>query len=246
MVSIWQDPASGTLASARFFKGLDLEPLARLSDEAGEAATILTYSDGAPAVMERTWGRGRVIQFSSTANTAWNDLPAHPAFVPLMQRALGRLVTRRDDALNIPVGAPFTYPASPDWLYEQMTVTQPGAAPGSGARSSVGLIDGVPLLRYEETDHAGVYDVAIDAEPPVRMQFAAQPDPEQSRLDAVPDEELETLAPGTQVIHWSPETDMRREPQGGDGREFWTVFAALALGVACCETFLAGRFSAAK
>jgi hypothetical protein len=32
----------------------------------------------------------------------------------------------------------------------------------------------------------------------------------------------------------------------GSGREFWTLLATLALGVACCETFLAGRFSASK
>ena len=33
--------------------------------------------------------------------------------------------------------------------------------------------------------------------------------------------------------------------EGNEG-EFWTVFAVLALCVACCETFLAGRFSASK
>ena len=102
MVSIWQDPASGTLASARFFKGLTLSPLRKLRKEAGEAVTVVKYQDGTPAIVERTWGIGRVIEFSSTANTAWNDLPARPAFVPLMQRALGRLVTRREEALNIP------------------------------------------------------------------------------------------------------------------------------------------------
>jgi hypothetical protein len=247
MVSIWQDPAAGTLASARFFKGITLEPLPGQGKEAGEAVTILKYQDGTPAIVERTWGSGRVIEFSSSANTAWNDLPAHPAFVPLMQRALGRLVTRRDEALNIPVGAAFTFPARPEWLYKQMSVTRPGAAPGAGDESKVGLIGGEPLLRYEDTDHAGVYDVAIDSEPPARLRFAAQPDPEESKLAPVPDMELKTLAPGTEVIHWEPETDMRKAlAWAGSGSEFWTVFAVLALAVACCETFLAGRFSASK
>jgi hypothetical protein len=247
MVSIWQDPASGTLASARFFKGLALDPLRKQSDQAGDAVTVLAYQDGTPAIVERTWGSGRVIQFSSTANTSWNDLPAHPAFVPLMQRALGRLVTRRDEALNIHVGSPFTFQARPEWLYKEMKVSPPGAAPGAGDVSRVGLIDGEPLLRYADTDHAGVYEATIDSEPPAKLRFAAQPDPGESNLAPIPDAELKMLAPGTSVIHWDPETDMRRAlAWAGNGEEFWTVLAALALAVACCETFLAGRFSASK
>jgi hypothetical protein len=247
MVSIWQDRASGTLATARFFKGVPLEPLRKQSDLAGDAVTVVGYQDGTPAIVERTWGSGRVIEFSSTATTAWNDLPARPAFVPLMQRALGRLVTRRDEALNIPVGGTFTYPAQPEWLYKEMRVSQPGAAPGSGDVSNVGLIGGEPLLRYGDTDHAGVYEVAIDSEPRAKLRFAAEADPEESKLAALPDAELKMLAPGTAVIHWDPETDMRKAlAWAGNGREFWTVFAVLALGVACCETFLAGRFSASK
>ena len=246
MVSIWQDPAAGTLATARFYKGIGLEPLAAAAGgEGGEPVTVVNYADGTPAIVERTWGSGRVIEFSSSGNAAWNDLPAHPAFVPLMQRALGRLVTRRDEALNIPVGTAFTYPARPEWLYKEMTVAKPAASPGAGDKSKVGLIGGAPLLRYEDTDHAGVYDVAIDSEPPATMRFAAQINPEGSRLEPLPDAELKTLGPGTRVIHWGPETDMR-QALGGNGREFWTIFAVLALGVACCETFLAGRFSAAK
>jgi hypothetical protein len=247
MVSIWQDPASGTLTSARFFKGLTLQPMPKQGSQAGQAETILNYSDGSPAIVERTWGRGRVIEFSSTANTAWNDLPAHPAFVPLMQRALGRLVTRRDEALNIPVGAPLELSARPEWLYKEMTVTPPGAAPGAGDKSTVALIDGAPLLRYEDTDHAGAYTLDIASEPPAKMLFAAQPDPAQSNLEPIPDEELESLGPGTEVVHWTPQTDLRQGLAGsGDDQELWMVLAVLALGVAGCESFLAGRFSAAK
>ena len=238
MVSIWQDPAAGTLASARFYKGVTLRPV-------GDAVTVLSYSDGTPAIVERKLASGRVIEFSSSANAAWNDLPAHPAFVPLMQRALGRLVTRRDEALNIPVGGTFSYPAKTEWLYKDMTVAKPGATPESGAKSKVGLIDGAPMLRFEDTDYGGAYDVTIGSEPPAKMRFAAQPDPEESKLDPLSDSDLKTLGPGTRVVHWGPDTDMR-QAAGGNGREFWTIFAVLALCVACCETYLAGRFSAAK
>jgi len=246
MVSVWQDPASGTLATAHFFKGFTLKPLRKLNDRAGESVTVLAYSGGAPAVVERAWGNGRVIQFSSSANTAWNDLPAHPAFVPLMQRALGRLVTARDDALAIPVGAEFTYPARPDWLYKEMTVTKPGP-PSLPDKSKVELVNGQPLLRYADTDYAGPYGVAIATDPATSLRFAAQPDPDESKLEPIPDSELKSLAPGTQVIHWTPGsgTGLAVASEGA-GRELWSLFALLALAVACFETYLAGRYSASK
>ena len=71
----------------------------------GPPALVLSYADGQPAVMERTWGYGRVIQFSSTADSAWNDLCIRPIFVPLMHRILGAIVTRQDEHLNLRVGA---------------------------------------------------------------------------------------------------------------------------------------------
>ena len=98
-----------------------------------------------------------------------------------------------------------------------------------------------------DSDMAGGYGVAIASEPPAALRFATQADPAESKLEAVPDSELKTLGAGTQVIHWTPETNMREAlAVSGAGREFWTLFAALALGVACCETFVAGRFSAPK
>jgi hypothetical protein len=246
MVSIWQDPAAGTLASARFFKGLSLQPLPKQSPKAGDTEIILAYQDGSPAIVERRWGKGRVLQFSSTANSAWNDLPARPAFVPLIQRALGRLVTTRDQTLNIRAGAAFTYPAQPDWLYKRVTVTPPlpGAAAGETA---IRLVAGEPLLRYADTDHAGLYQVAIDSDPPAKLAFAVQPDPAESDLTPVSDADLKSLAPETAVVHWTSSLDVRQAlAWAGNGREFWTVLAVLALGVACCESYLAGRFSASK
>jgi hypothetical protein len=247
LVSIWRDPASGTLSSARFYKGVSLTPLPARRREAGEPVIALAFADGAPAVVERTWDAGRVVEFASTANAAWNDLPAHPAFVPLMQRALGRLVTRRDEALNIPVGSLFKWPAPADWLYKETTVTAPGDAPGHGGHGRVELADSAPLLHWDTIDFAGAYKVRVNTEPPAEMSFAAQMDPAESRLDTLQDADLKTLAVGTQVVHWSPGGDARQSlGWRGGAREFYEALAMLALAVAVFESFMAGRFSAAK
>ena len=107
IVSIWNDPGSGKLGSARFFRWFELKPgtegsggagergsepsRAPQTNDAGPAQVVLRYADGSPAVMERPWGLGRVVQFSSTADTAWNDLPVRLAWVPLLYRTLGSI-----------------------------------------------------------------------------------------------------------------------------------------------------------
>ena len=98
IVSIWKDPASGNPATANFYRafGLEVEKTDVPKAGVGAPAVVLNYDDGTPAVMERTWGYGRVIQFSSTADSAWNDLCIRPIFVPLIHRILGSGVTRHD------------------------------------------------------------------------------------------------------------------------------------------------------
>jgi len=40
------------------------------------------FSDGAPALLERALGEGRVILFASDLDRRWNDFPLSPSFVP--------------------------------------------------------------------------------------------------------------------------------------------------------------------
>src|SRR5262249_34386510 len=145
----WNDPASGKLASARFFEVIELKPApiegasvggagrgqpqpsaaatASRADtqEAGLPRVVLNYKDGTPAVMERAWGLGRVVQFSSTADTAWNDLPVRLAWVPLLHRALGSIVQRQDEGLNLRVGEKFARRVPAEFLDKDATFYRP-------------------------------------------------------------------------------------------------------------------------
>ena len=95
LVSIWNDPAAGTLGSARFYRAFTLKPAPAIPrpknvenvkdrDPAGDPQVVLKFADGNPMLAERPWGTGRVLLFASTGNTAWNDLPVRPAFLPLL------------------------------------------------------------------------------------------------------------------------------------------------------------------
>jgi uncharacterized membrane protein len=60
--------------------------------EPRENATVLArYEDGTPALMESTSGRGRVLLFTSTLGTSWNDLPLTPHYLPFVHQMVGYL-----------------------------------------------------------------------------------------------------------------------------------------------------------
>ena len=46
------------------------------------------FTDGAPALLERREGAGKIVLFASDLDRAWNDFPLHPAFVPFAVEAV--------------------------------------------------------------------------------------------------------------------------------------------------------------
>jgi hypothetical protein len=72
-------PRTGDLTAAHVLRYRALDPAA--------GATVLArFDDGAPALVERAVGSGRVLVWASTLDTFWNDLALQPVFVPLVQQ----------------------------------------------------------------------------------------------------------------------------------------------------------------
>ena len=65
------------LRAANFSRSVNVEP-------AEADGVVMSLADGTPLLLERTMGSGRVLLFTSSLDTEWNDLPVQPAFVPLM------------------------------------------------------------------------------------------------------------------------------------------------------------------
>jgi hypothetical protein len=266
ITAIWNDPAAGTLSSARFYRAFDLkvsqtaekarEPAAApapalphprtAAAEAGPPRILLKYADGSPAAVERTWGLGRVVLFGSTADTAWNDLPVRPAFVPLVHRALGAVVQRQDEGLNVRVGGKFSRRVHLDFLDKDALFFKPRQTDAVRDLRRIELVNGWPLLQYDQTDFAGVYEASV-ADPPLTLKFAAQADPAESNLDALSPAQLATLKNVANVLTWTPHFSLRGQVERSrTGLEFWLPLAALALLVGLVETFLGQWFSRSK
>ncbi len=258
ITDLWNDPGAGRLATARFFKHFELQPPPGPSGgtnvvkdisavgEAGLPQIVLRYKDGSPAVMERTWGLGRVVLFSSTADTSWNDLAVRPAFVPLLHRALGAVVQRQDEGLNIRVGEKFTRRVNAEFLDKDATIVKPRQTDVVRDLRRIELVNGWPAMTFDQTDLAGLYDVRV-ADPSLALKFAAQSNPAESSLEELSPAQRSTLNNVAAVLDWTPNLALRGVVEKGrTGLEFWVPLAVLVLLLAMVETFLAQWFTRSK
>jgi hypothetical protein len=252
MVALWNDPAAGTLGSARFFRAFPLAVPASgaatnsRAQDAGLPEVVLKYSDGAVAVAQRNWGLGRVVLFSSSADTAWNDFPVRLPFVPLLHRALGSIVQRQDEGLNVRVGARFTRRMGSELLDKEATFVRPGRTDALREMRRVELVNGSPVLQYEQTDFAGVYEATV-ADPPHTLKFAAQRHPSESSMDELTTGQINNLKTVANVVTWSPGFTLKGlVERDRTGFEFWVPLVVAALMLAGIETFLGQWFSREK
>jgi hypothetical protein len=256
IVSLWNDPNAGTLSSVRFYRAYDLTPIPFQAptdkstnaalDEAGPPQVIAKFSHGAPAIIERTFGLGRVVMFASTADTAWNDFAVRPSFVPLIHRTLGAMVQRQDEGLNVRVGQKFVRRLASELLDKEARVFKPRQTDALLEQRRIEMVNGWPTLQYEGTDLSGIYEVAV-GDTRGALRFAAQPEASESSLDELSSEQKKLLSASAHVVEWAPNISLKDQMQiTRSGAEFWLPIAILALLIAGAETFLAQWFSRSK
>ena len=77
-------PRSGDFAAARVYGYRGVAPVP-------SAQVLARFDGGAPALLERRTGTGRVLLWTSTLDLTWSDLPLKPVFLPFVHRAARHL-----------------------------------------------------------------------------------------------------------------------------------------------------------
>ena len=118
--------------------------------------TLAALDDGSPIVVEGAAGRGKVLLVTTTLDTAWNDLPLTPMFLPLVRQMLEYLGGREAGSYYT-VGQAFT--AAPDRDGSLPAVDTPGGKRIDDIRKSAAgdlSVDtaevGFYKLRYRDRD----------------------------------------------------------------------------------------------
>jgi hypothetical protein len=77
-----------------------------------------------------SFGRGKVLLFSSSADLEWNDLPTKPVFVPLLRRSILAVSDRLAGEVegDSTVGETRLFEESPALAYANLEVVAPGGA----------------------------------------------------------------------------------------------------------------------
>ena len=224
-------PRSGDFSAARFYGYRAVTP------QAG-AAVLARFDDGAPALMERRVGSGRVLVWASSLDMEWNDLALRPVFLPFVHQMARHLAGYREPEPWLTVGevldpARVVGAQHPD----VRTVVAPG-----GTRISLDP-EGGDVLALEEQ---GFYELRGQAPSgPPAATVAANVDLGESDLAPVDPKEIVTAVTGGSAAAagaaaTAEMTDTTRE---ATQRIWWYLLLAGTLLLAA-ETVLSNRATA--
>ena len=192
VLRLFRNLADSSLFSARFYSYLLLDGAVP-----GSVHVLASYSNGAPLLVEKQVGAGRVIMLTTTIDRDWSDLAIRTSFLPLVQQLCLHLADRLEHTVqsSITVGEPYLIGLEPG--LERLVVEAPD---GRTVEYDDPLRDGKGPIRFEDTGRSGVYSVvrvqAGSREPRVE-RFAVNPDPrEMDTARENPAQIMAALEPG--------------------------------------------------
>jgi hypothetical protein len=187
---------------------------------------ILELKDGSPFLVERSYGKGKVLLLASGIGENWSDFVFSTLFAPLINRSAAYLSF---SALTAPPETVGGRPVSMELVQGEPNASYKVEDP-SGRSYMI-----VPELLYEkiELKHPGaripgIYRFYRESEP-IGLR-AVNPDPRESDVKPISRTEMEALFPKAPVIWVENPADLAGQVRRARwGREFWRECFALAL-----------------
>lgn len=244
---VFSGPRSGDFTGARFFAARSIQ----LSD----SATVLArFDDGSIALAELRLGRGRVLVWTSSLDSFWNDLALQPVYLPFVHR-LAEYLGGRTEALP--------------WFEAGQVVdlADPAALETAGLVSSeaAGLVEGLDQValtpgagsitlpagdgpRYLPLNEHGFYTVRQPGTDPDRpFVIAVNVNLEESNLSRIEPDELALQIEAPSVVDdGSPRLTQAVELQREDQerrQSLWRWLLMAALGLFVVETVISNWVS---
>jgi hypothetical protein len=216
-------PRSGDFTAARVFQYRPLSDGARV---------LARFGDGGIALTEQPVGKGRVLVWSSTLDSRWNDLALQPVFLPFVHQLARYAAGYSPSAAWQVVGDPFDPGA-----------TDPYAAPYTLALTPGGerlpMDDSRPLALEEP----GFYELRDQRTGDRGALVAVNVDPSEAALESFDPVELVSAVSasneaGARAEEAVPLTLQERERQ----QSAWWYLLLLAFLILAAETVMSNRF----
>lgn len=214
-----QKPAAQQIDSPMFRFGVQLRP--------GSSVEIVgEYSNGFPFVVEKAFGRGRVVLFTTAADATWSDFPFKGLFAPLLERAVA-LVARglavTDEAV---VCSELTANLTTNVTPEAEVETPEGER--VRARFEAGSTSRGYRVRFAGTAQPGIYKLWYAGQ--LAHMWAVNFDAAEMGFSALANADIESVLPDVRFQFATMEVDLADfARQARFGNELWPVFLGLAL-----------------
>jgi hypothetical protein len=222
-------PHSGDFSSARFFRYRQLTI-------AEPSRVVARFDDGGAALAERRIGEGRVMVWTSTLDTYWNDLAIKPVFLPFVHGIARHLAQHAEQA---------------PWLTVGQVLDATTLATGGGRRAGdfVALTPSgarVPLSaggsQALELSEQGFYEVRAGADASTATSVAANLDLAESDLTAVDPSEVVAAISGRAGARAETLAAAELTPADQERRlSLWRYLLVAALALFALETVLSNR-----
>ena len=232
---VFSTPRSGDLTAPRFYR---YRPL----DTRPETAVLARFDNGAAAMAEHIVGEGRVMIWTSTIDTFWNDFARKGIYLPFVQKVVAYLATYTPPTPYLTAGqvldlAQYPGAADLDVVGGNLVVRDP-----SEDRLAVGT-DG--RTGFIELAEQGFYEIRdTDAADSAPVVVAVNVDLSESNLERVDPQELIAAATGRVAGDRSVTTERELQPQDLERRQtLWWYLLIGALGFLVSETVVSNRLS---
>ena len=238
-LEFFNDPRNGSLQGAK------LQSWCKLAapQSSPQDVTIAAHLDTAdPFLVEKQFGKGRVIQCCTACDDDWSNLPARPSYLPLMQQLITYLASTVYPPRNVNVGRQLAALLGPENADKTAIITDP-----DGKRHEIKAVlkDDHCLVEFADTELPGLY--ALETPDNETIHFVVNTSSKESDLKLLDDAEFTELAEQMQAQPVSSaEQYLQLDKRRRFGREMWKSLLAAILILLFIEVLLQQHFGMVK
>ena len=212
--------------------------------------------DGSPAVLDHSYGRGRVQWVTTSADLEWNDFARFQPYVVFVYESLSYLVRFGGESLNLDVGDMFRRRYTPTDYASEVVLHVPAEASDDLAASETVRKDmreieaaGEFEIVHERTQVPGLYRMDLlrpnRPQPNTTEYFAVNVSTEESDLAPMRDDDFRTHFENIDFQLFDASENLRQAAEQEGllrGKEYWRFFLFTVLALLVLESILACVF----
>ncbi len=204
----------------------------------------LSDQDNSVAMLERSWGNGKVVVFTIPGDGDWTMWPSSPTYAPVMIDLIDYLVGSEVDDASVEIGGSISYPVDLSVYQNRVALRNPNnekveavARPINDSEDAETSI--LYNVQFDDINQLGFYTVELTRHSGETdsILFASNVDSRESQLKRLPETVRESDFFGDRVSLVSTEQLVSQTVSGGN-TEIWMQLLMLLFAVLVAEQFL--------